>query len=329
MSAPMLMVLASFLFATMSLCVKWAGAWYGNGEIVTYRGLIGAVVIGSIMLWRRRSIRTQVPMLHLKRSFFGVVALSLWFYSVSGLPLGTAVTLNYMSSIWLAVFVIGGALWFGKAKAEPKLVLTVLVGFVGVAAILKPSVSREQWHFALAGLISGVCLAIAYLQVKSLGQAGEPEDRVVFFFSCGGVIAGLLQSVFLPSGPVAASVASAAAPAWMGPLVLLGVGLSGTGAQMAMTRAYSKGRTLVNASLQYSAIAFSFVYGVLLFGDVVHWSSLVGMALVIVAGITAGRLSAPKPAAKPAAGPSGAPDLKVVPSLAPALATGEDQRRSA
>jgi S-adenosylmethionine uptake transporter len=317
----MLMVVASFLFATMSLCVKLAGTWYGNGEIVTYRGLIGTVVIGSIMLLKRRSVRTPQPMLHFKRSFFGVVALSLWFYSVSGLPLGTAVTLNYMSSIWLAVFVIAGTLWLGKARAEPRLVLTVLVGFIGVATILKPSVSRDQWHYALAGLVSGVCLAVAYLQVKSLGQAGEPEDRIVFYFSLGGVVAGLLQELLLPGGPAAATTAltvQSDGPGWLGPLTLLGVGLSGTGAQMAMTRAYAKGRTLVNASLQYSAIVFSFLYGVVLFGEPVHGSSVLGMVLVVGAGIVAGSLSAPKPGGAKAAHPApSTPRHRPHPNLSP------------
>ena len=40
--APVLMILASFLFATMSVCVKLASELYETGEIVFYRGLVGA-----------------------------------------------------------------------------------------------------------------------------------------------------------------------------------------------------------------------------------------------------------------------------------------------
>ena len=32
----------------------------------------------------------------------------LWFYSLGKLPVATAMTLNYMSSIWMALFLIGG-----------------------------------------------------------------------------------------------------------------------------------------------------------------------------------------------------------------------------
>ena len=51
MQAPVLMILASLLFASMGVCVKYAAAWYSPGEIVFYRGLVGAGTI-AIMTWR-------------------------------------------------------------------------------------------------------------------------------------------------------------------------------------------------------------------------------------------------------------------------------------
>jgi S-adenosylmethionine uptake transporter len=69
--------------------------------------------------------------------------------------------------------------------------------------------------------------------------------------------------------------------------LLLAVGLLATVAQLMMTRAYSTGRTLVNASLQYLGIAFSFVYGVLLFADKITWMALAGMFLIVGAGLSA------------------------------------------
>jgi S-adenosylmethionine uptake transporter len=68
---------------------------------------------------------------------------------------------------------------------------------------------------------------------------------------------------------------------------LLAVGLLATMAQWMMTRAYSTGRTLVNASLQYLGIAFSFAYGVLLFDDRVTLLALLGMVLIVGAGLFA------------------------------------------
>ena len=192
MSAPLLMLAASFLFATMGVCVKLASAYYAAGEIVFYRALMGALMMGFLARSRGISLRTAVPGMHFWRSLSGVTALSLWFYSIGGLPLPTAMTLNYMSSVWMALFLIGGAVLLGAARIDARLVAAVLLGFAGVALVLRPTVAQNQTWAGLAGLLSGLLSALAYLQITALGRAGEPEPRIVFYFSCGGMVAGAL-----------------------------------------------------------------------------------------------------------------------------------------
>jgi S-adenosylmethionine uptake transporter len=205
----------------------------------------------------------------------------LWFYAIGKLPLATAVTLNYMSSVWMSLFLIGGAVLLGADRVDSRLVATVLVGFAGVALVLHPTLDRDQFQAALAGLLSGMLSAMAYLQVTALGRVGEPEYRVVFYFSLGGMTAGLALAL-MGNGLHPHS--------WRGAGLLLATGLLATTAQMAMTRAYAIGRTLSNASLQYLGIAFSFGYGVLLFQDAVTLSAVLGMVLIVGAGLVATRL---------------------------------------
>jgi len=276
--AAWLMVLASFLFATMGVCVKLASAQYDAGEIVFYRGMTGALLMFLLARWNGGTVATKVPAMHFWRSLSGVIALSLWFYSLGKLPLATAMTLNYMSSVWMAMFLVGGAVMLGSARVDGRLIATVLLGFAGVGLILRPTIEEQQLWYGLMGLLSGMISATAYLQVTALGRAGEPEYRIVFYFSIGGICAGLLTTVF--SGELHSHT-------WSGVGLLLAVGLLATVAQLMMTRAYSTGRTLVNASLQYLGIVFSFVYGVLLFADKITWMALAGMFLIVAAGLSA------------------------------------------
>ena len=272
-----LIVCASFLFATMGVCVKLASAQYSAGEIVLYRGLAGALMMIGLARWQRGTLATPLPAMHFWRSAAGVVSLVLWFYAIGNLPLATAMTLNYMSSVWMALFLLGGAIAAGGSRVDGRLIATVLVGFAGVAMILRPTIEEQQlWH-GLMGLLSGVIAATAYLQVTALGRAGEPEVRIVFYFSLGGVAAGALLVAW--TGLHAHTLGGAA--------LLLAVGVLATLAQLMMTRAYSTGATLVNACLQYLGIAWSFVYGVLLFGDRVTPLALSGMLLIVAAGVSA------------------------------------------
>ena len=276
-SAPWLIVIASLLFATMGVCVKLASADYNAGEIAFYRSLTGAVLMLAFARARRGTLATKVPAMHFWRSLSGVTALVLWFYAIGNLPLATAMTLNYMSSVWMALFLLGGAVALGTSRVDGRLIATVLAGFAGVALILRPTIAEQQlWH-GLMGLISGVIAATAYLQVTALGRIGEPEYRIVFYFSVAGIVAGAAVMAF----------AGVHGHSLRGALLLLGVGVLATTAQLMMTRAYSTGRPLVNASLQYLGIAFSFAYGVLLFGDKVTPLAVAGMLLIVAAGLSA------------------------------------------
>lgn len=271
------MLSASLLFAVMGVCVKWASTLYGAGELVFYRSLVGALLILALSRSRGTSLATRVPAMHFWRSTSGVIALVLWFYAIGGLPLATAMTLNYMSSVWMAVFLIGGGALVGAARIDGRLVAAVLAGFAGVALMLRPTIDQQQLWFGLAGLLSGMLAALAYLQVTALGRAGEPEERIVFYFSLGGLAAGAAWMAW--------QGVSAHTPRGIG--LLLAIGLLAVFAQMMMTRAYRIGRTLVNACLQYLGIVFAFAFGALLFDDAVTLSALAGMMLIVAAGLTA------------------------------------------
>ena len=283
MSAPLLMICATFLFSAMGVCVKLASSSYGAGEIVMYRGLVGLAGIALLARARGVSLKTRVPGMHAWRSVVGVTSLTMWFYAIGHMPLATAVTLNYMSSVWMALFLIGGAVVMGAQRVDPRLVTTVLIGFAGVALVLQPSIARDQMVPGLVGLGSGMMSALAYLQVATLGRAGEPELRVVFYFSIGSALSGAAmafgQGVHLHH-------------TWTGLALLLGTGVFATAAQVSLTRAYTIGKPLSNASLQYLGIAFSFIFGIWLFHDPLTWAAVAGMVLIVGAGLAAARLRA-------------------------------------
>lgn len=275
------MVVGAFLFASMGVCIKFASEHFNSFEIVAYRGLIGVVFLVFLTRSRGVSLRTQVPMMHFWRSVVGVTALVTWFYAIAELPLATAMTLNYTSSIWIAAFLLGGALLLQKSsgpiKQQGPLFITVLAGFAGVAMVLRPTFDEQQVLGGLSGLMSGLVSALAYLQVAALARAGEPESRTVFYFSIGASVVGLAGMAVLGFN----------AWTWPGALWLLPIGLLAVLGQLCMTRAYASGATLVVANLQYFGIAFAGVYSIVVFGDQLPLIGWAGMALIVACGVAA------------------------------------------
>ncbi len=274
------MLLGAAFFATMGVCIKFASAHFNSAELVFYRGAIGILFLGAIARQQKVSLRTRYPGMHIWRAVIGTLSLSAWFYAIAHLPLATAMTLNYMSGVWVAAFLVGGTLVMGRVQdmtRQGPVVLTVIAGFTGVVMILRPTIEQNQLFAGVIGLLSGLGAALAYMQVAALGRMGEPEARTVLYFSIGTTLTGAVAMLFV--GP----------SAWVWPQAwwLLPIGLLAALGQLSMTKAYSSGATLVVANLQYSGIVFAALYGLFLFGDQIPLIGWAGMALIIASGIVA------------------------------------------
>jgi S-adenosylmethionine uptake transporter len=276
------MLFASFAFAAMGAGVKLVSPFYSTSEIVMYRGLVGTLILFLTIRLQGGSFRTLFPKQHLMRSLVGVTSLWMWFYAIGKLPLATAVTLNYMAPIWLATWMFFLGWWHAKGETEWPLVMAIVMSFVGVTLVLRPAVETNQWLGGAIGLLSSIVSAMAYMQVRNLGQMGEPEYRVVFYFSLTTTLAGLAGTL-LENGVSAPFHAHT----WHSGLLLLAIGVPALLAQMAMTRAYRLGKVLVVANLQYTGIIFSSLWGMLLWGDVLSWPVYLGMAVILASGIAA------------------------------------------
>ncbi len=275
------MVLGAFLFASMGVCIKFASAHFHSFEVVGYRGLIGVVFLAALARLRGVSLATRVPGMHLWRTIVGTLSLLAWFYAIAQLPLATAMTLNYMSSVWVAAFLLGGALLWQRSgqplHQQAPLFATVLIGFGGVALVLRPTFEGAAALGGLAGLLSGLTSALAYLQVAALSRAGEPETRTVFYFSLGATAVGFAGTAVIGGHGLWTP------HAWW----LLPIGLFAVLGQLCMTRAYASGATLVVANLQYFGIAFAALYGLVIFGDELPLAGWLGMALIVASGVAA------------------------------------------
>jgi len=266
------MIAASALFASMGVCVKLGASLFSAAELVFYRGAIALVLLWGVVLVRRLPLATPHWRAHLWRGLTGSVSLVLYFHAISALPLATAVTLNYTSPLFLALIL---AFWAGE-RVRGTLYIALALGLAGVVLLLRPSFAADQWLGGLAALASGA--GMAYFHVRQLGRLGEPEWRTVFYFSLISALIGLpwllaSQTVHAVSGH----------SAWL----VLGVGGFGALAQLAMTRAYKRGSTLVSASLAYSTVIFASLFGVLLWDEVLPLSSWLAIGLIVASGLLA------------------------------------------
>lgn len=285
------MIVAAFLFSVMGVFVKLASDVHSAWEILFWRSLFGLFVLVPLIRQMpgglRAGLATKYWSAHTVRNLSGTMAVVLWFGSMAHLPIATSMTLNYTSSLFIGLGLFVGAAWRGRALSlegmrQGPMLAALVVGFVGIVLVLRPSFDQNQVIWALAALASGMLAAVALMSVRALGQLGEPSSRIVFYFTLSGLLAALAGM----------AVTDAHRPDPFHLLLLVGVGVTAVTAQLALTRAYGYGRALLATNLNYVGILFATLWGWLFWGDQVPLIAAAGMLLIVSAGIGATLLTA-------------------------------------
>jgi len=265
------MIIATFFFAFMGMFVKLGSPYFSEIELVFYRSFISLIFIILIIVNKKISLKTNFKKLHFYRSFVGFLSLLAFFYAISHLPLSTAISLNYTSPLFVALLIP----FFIQKKPSFYVCCLLLIGFFGAFLILKPTLIGNSAFAGFIGLLSGFGAGLAYLFMAQLGKVNEPDTRVVFYFTLlSSICAGLLMLLEDTNLEIFQH--------WW---LLLGLGVSATIAQLALTKAYRVGNTLKNAGLSYLTILFSSILGLIVFSETLDVLSLVGILLIIISGI--------------------------------------------
>ena len=265
------MLVAAFFFAVMGVLVKIASHKFSSAELVFYRSLVGLVFIASYVVTNRLSLKTPLIKKQMSRSIIGFISMVMFFYAISTLPLATAITLNYTSPLAMAA-ILTIAL---RERPRKILLLALVIGFVGVTLLLKPSIHYGEMLAGGLGLLSGLLAGWVYVHVAQLGRAGEPDWRTVFYFSLVCTLGGgawmlihHFNTMELKDIPI-----------------LAGLGTCATIAQLAMTRAYRTGNPLVVGSLAYSTVVLASLFGIVLWNEILSIDRWLAIALIISSGV--------------------------------------------
>ena len=193
--AVLLKLIAAFLFAMMSMLVRWLGLRYPVGQVVFFRSAFAIVPVVIIYAWRRElmaAIRIGRPWRHLGRGLTAVGAMFCNFSSLARLPVVDATAIQYVSPL----FTVALSAIFLKERVRIYRWSAVIIGFVGVLVMLSPhlDVDRSTTNAvavagATFGLIGAFFSACSTVQTRSLARS-ETTSSIVLYFSIICAIAG-------------------------------------------------------------------------------------------------------------------------------------------
>ncbi|MBK1839671.1 DMT family transporter [Azospirillum sp. YIM B02556] len=265
------MLISVLFFSLMNVLAKLLMDRFPVTEVMFFRSLFALIpVCLAIHLGKgfATTLRTRYPWGHMGRSLIGLTTMIAMFWSFHLLPLGDAIALNFAAPLFLTALSVP----LLSEKVGIHRWSAVLVGFVGVLIIVRPSGDVLNLGAVIA-LFGALTNALAMIAIRQLSRT-EPPDTIVFYFT---LLTTLLLGLSLPFSWVT--------PDPIGWLMLLATGLFGGCGQLMLTRAYSLAPAAVVAPLNYTSLLLAVVFGWFLWGEVPTATMAAGAAVVMASGL--------------------------------------------
>jgi drug/metabolite transporter (DMT)-like permease len=276
------MLLAALGFSIMGGSAKLLKGSFNAGQLVFYRNAVGLLILLVGFLIRPPINKGVRPHLLIFRGIMGTTALYTLMYCILHIPLGTAMTYNLTSALFIAIF---SFLLFREYHGRVVL-LAVLLGFGGMLLIYKPAI-HFPWFYHAAGLLSGITSALAYLAVGRLNKYYDTRIIVLSFVGTGVIIPLLFMLIKHLANIPADDVFFID---WRWPsgvewYYVLSMGFAALFGQYFVTKAYGSDKAGVVSAIGYANIIFSIFIGMALGDAFPDLMSLAGMVCIIGSGI--------------------------------------------
>jgi drug/metabolite transporter (DMT)-like permease len=275
------MLLAALGFSIMGGAAKSLKGNFSAGHLVFWRNVIGMIIlVPGLLIKPPLQEGGKFPRL-VFRGLMGTIALYTLLYCILHIPLGTAMSYNLTSALFIAIF---SYFLFGEHHGK-RVAFAVLLGFTGMLLIYKP-IMHFPWYYHVAGLISGIVSAIAYLTLGRLAKYYDARVIVLSFLTMGvlvPLITMLLHYIFhIPSdGVFIIDWRWPMGKEWVAVSIL---GLAALFGQYFVTRAYGSDKAGIVSIFGYANIVYSVFIGMALGDDFPDWMSLLGISCIIGSG---------------------------------------------
>ena len=275
------MLVASLLFAFMGAAAKELSDSMSSVEVVFFRNVFGVFfILISIYNSPLKQLGGKFWLL-IFRGVAGFVALLFFFYNISQISLGEAMTFSKTSTIFTAVL----AYIFLKEKLGLKGWIGVFVGFIGIIFITEfDGSSLEKTDYL--GILSGVGAALAYTSVRELRKFYDTRAIVLSFMAIGtiGPIILMIIGSFYSNPNLDFMLGTFVMPQTNDWFYIILLGIFSTYAQIFMTKAYSFAKAGIIGTISYSNIVFSIILGLILGDDFPSILIVFGILLIVLSG---------------------------------------------
>jgi len=264
------MLFAVFLMVCLDVAVKILLDNYSVTQIIFLRGSISLLIIGGAgyIAEGKSSFKTRYWRWHILRTTLMTISTTTFFLALSLIPLVNCMVIVFVSPIVMTA--LSGP-FLGEVVGKWRW-LAVLIGFIGILLILKPSGDFVDLGTIYA-FIAAVTYALLSLTSRKLANK-ETTYNLSFYMFIGPTLVGGVGSSFNWVAPTT--------EAWI-LFILCGV-IGGVGF-IFMNLAYQKAEASLLASFEYTGLIWASAAGYYLFAETIDVNIWLGASIVILGGL--------------------------------------------
>lgn len=268
-----LMLMAMAFFAATTLIAKALGTGALGPDMhamqVSHgRFLFAFIVIAATVAIRRPRLSRPHVALHLGRTSFGWIGVTLMFAAAALIPLSDATAISFLNPVFAMVFAIP---LLGERVGRWRW-LAAAIAFAGALVLLRPGAGVVQAGAILA-LIAAVFIGIEITLIKRLAGKERPLQILLINNTLGTLIASGAV-LFVWQVPTAAQWAA-----------LASIGTLMACAQGCYVQAMARAEASFIAPFSYSALVFVVIYDAVVFGARPDATSYLGAGIIIAGAL--------------------------------------------
>jgi len=261
------MLVTGLCFVAVTATVKMVGDTVPSSQSGFLRYALGLVFL--IPMWpavRRAHVDRALAGLFFARGVAHAIAVSLWFFAMTRIPISDVTALNYLNPVYVIILAV---VFLGERLGRYR-IAAVAVAFAGTFVIIRPGF-REIDTGHLVMLVAAVAMAGSYFLAKLLSQRVAAEV-VVFYLSLivPVLLAPLAWVVWVPVG-------------WVDLGWLLLCAFFATIGHYTMTLAFRAAPLAVTQPVMFLQLIWATLLGVFVFSEPVDGFVVLGGTMIIAA----------------------------------------------
>ena len=277
-------------FVASDTAVKSLSGDYALHQVIVMRSVVSLTLLAGLIIPLSGGfgqLRTRAPMIHLGRGVLILTANMSFFLALAAMPIADATAIFFVAPLLMALMSI---VFLGE-KVGPWRWGAIAVGLVGVIVMIRPG-SDAFALVALLPLLGAVGYAGNNTLTRHLGLR-ESAISLAFYIQLTFLVFSLCFGLVLGDGRLDTGTDASLSfllRAWVWPdtgdlgvILVAGIG-SGLGGVL-ISQAYRTCEAALVAPLEYLALPFSILMGLLVFGDWPVFHAWIGIFLIVGSGL--------------------------------------------